>query len=735
MKKRLLSLLLSLALLLSFAPSALASDANSTRETNFFTDQEHTDTNFADIEYVHIDVKPILEEIAAIRTLLTDKANADKALEQFTAVVDKVVELVTMDTLAYIHHSQNVMDEEAADELAYCEAACTEAADAINQLARDALQSPCGEIFKQDMTEDDIEYYLSYSDMTSEQKELLQQELALETKYNQTAANITVEYEGKEWTDDSAYFAMAAGELDADAYDAIAQAYAEKQNEALGSIYLELIPIRNQIAKTSGYDSYPEYAYETTYQRDYSPEDIQAFHKAVKDGGFCKISNELLDLARASLDEDIYYGDYTGDETIALVEGYMGQMSSELAEAYAYMRQHGLYDVKAGDYKDGSGYTTILSSYGAPFFFNTPLGYFGDFTTIVHEFGHYNQSYWVGADLESAVKSQDLSEVHSQGLELLFTHWYDDIFEENAQFCRDFLMANLTQVISDGALHDELQQYVYSTENPTLEQINRKYRQLCAEYGVIDADDPREQMFGWVQIPHTFTSPCYYISYAVSAAGAFAFWLEAQQGEYFDAVDNYLHFCALPGELGFQESFAEMKMENPLTPEYLAELAKTLRTTLQLDERTAALQPAAPADMTGSEWFAEAVMALYASGVIETDESNMLRPREKALWSDAAALVERLTKELPETKNGDAAITRIEFARLLVEEMELESAGTAPFTDTDDGAVGTLAEMNAITGYADGTFRPDQTMSRAEMWVVAYRVLMSMVDRLVEGVA
>lgn len=731
MKKRLLSLLLTVALALSFATAALASESESTRETNFFTDQEHADIDFSEMEYVHIDTKPILDEISAIRSLLTNTANAKEAVDRFTAAVDSFLELITMDTLAYIRQSQNVMDEEAAEELAYCEAASTEVSDALSQLARDALLSPCGEIFKKDMTEEDIAYYLDYSDMSDEQKDLLQQEVALNTKYNQTAANITVEYKGEEWTDNDAYFALAAGALSAEDYDAIAQAFAEKQNQILGEIYMEMVSVRNKIAEASGYDTYSEYAYETTYQRDYSPEDIRAFHKAVKDGKFYQISSNLQDLARAALDSDVYYADYTGDETIKLVERYMGKMSSELAEAYSYMYEHDLYDVKEGEYKDGSGYTTILPSYGAPFFFYTPMGFFGDFSTIVHEFGHYNQFYWVGADVESAAKSHDISEVHSQAMELLFSHWYDDIFEDSAQFCRDYLLANLTQVITEGALHDELQQYVYSTEDLTLKQINQKYRQLCAEYGLIEQDDPREEMFGWVQIPHTFTSPCYYISYAVSAAGAFAFWLDAQEGEYFDAVDGYLQFCALPGELGFQESFEEMDMDNPLSPEYISDLAATLRTALNLDERTASLPPS---DLTGTEWFASAAIALYSAGVIEKDENGMIRPRDPALWKDAAALVERLTKDLPETADGEAAITRIEFARLLVESLGLKEAEGTPFTDTDDGAIGALAAMNAVTGYKDGSFHPDQSMSRAEMWVIVYRVLMSAVNEILIGI-
>ena len=151
--------------------------------------------------------------------------------------------------------------------------------------------------------------------------------------------------------------------------------------------------------------------------------------------------------------------------------------------------------MKTADYKDGTGYTTLLLSYSAPFFFSTPQGYFGDFTTIIHEFGHYNQYYWVESNLESPAKSQDIAEVHSQALELLFTHWYDDIIGDSAQFGRDFLMQNLITSICDGALHDEFQQYVYAASGElTLEDLNQKYFQLCKEYGMANADTPSNEM-------------------------------------------------------------------------------------------------------------------------------------------------------------------------------------------------------------------------------------------------
>lgn len=726
MKKKLLSLLLAFTLLLAMSPSALAAESG-VRETHFFTDRTHTDLNYDEIEYVHIELQAILDQIKSVRALLSSKANAKKAADGFTAVTEQLLELGTMDTLTYIRHSRDVMDQDAADELAYVESVYTEAADAYSQLLKDALRSPCAGVFRADLTEDDIAYYLEYTAMTKEQLDMLQKERDLETKYEQAAAGITVEFDGEEWTEDSAYFAYSSGGLDADGYEAIAQAYVEKQNEVLGAIYLELVDLRTRFAESCGYDNYADYAYAEVYDRDYTPEDIRSFHKAVKDGGFFAISDELYILAFSSPDLGVYYGDYANEETLDMLEGYMGRMSSELAEAYGYMHSHGFYDIEEAEHKDGSAYTTVLSSYGAPFFFSTPTGFFADFMRIVHEFGHYNENYWCYDVYSGSGKSIDLAEVHSQGLELLFTHWYEDIFGESAQFAEDVLMMYLIQSICNGALYDELQQYVYTADNVTLEQINRKYRQLCGEYGMVSGDDPREALYDWVQVSHTFTSPCYYISYAVSAAGAFDFWLNARKGDYFGAVDDYLRFTSLPGSTSFQESFSALKMDDPLSPEYLSELAQALRGALQLDVRGAEQMPR---DLTGDEWFADIVYELYISGAIDADDSGCIYPYSKAGWGDAAALAAQLRNDIPAEKDGGEEISRLEFVGLLADVFRLGTSENSPFSDTKDGTVAFLAEKGLVSGYADGTFRPEQPMSRAEMWVLFYRVVMYTAEQL-----
>ncbi|MBD5161749.1 MAG: hypothetical protein HDT14_07030 [Oscillibacter sp.] len=731
MRKKILTLLLAFSLLLSMCPAALAAEEAGVRGTSFFSGREHAGMDYADMAYEHIEVEPLLEEMTAIQALAADAANAAEAEERCSAVIDRLMEMATMYTLISIRQSANVMDEEAAAEKAYLTGAYDVAIDAYSLMMRALLESPCGAFLRELLTEENAAYYLGYEARSEEELALSARETELETEYYQTSAGITVAYNGGEWTDNDAYYAYYFGEISYEDYSAISTACARKQNEILGELYLRMVDLRKEIAASNGYGSYVDYAYEAVYGRDYTQEDIRAFHQAVKDGGFYELYSDLYDLYYAGVDMEVYYGGYTGRDTLELVEFYIDQMSSEMGEAFAYMLRHGLYDIEEDDRKDGSGFTTILHSMNAPFFFNTPYGNIYDFATMVHEFGHYNHYFWADNSWYAPVSSYDAAEVHSQGLELLFSHWYDDIFGESGQFVLDYQLCNLVSVIVQGAIHDELQQFVYAEEDLTLQKINRKYRQLAAEYGLVPADDPRDEMVGWCGISHTFTSPCYYISYATSAAGAFNFWLETRSRDYFDVVDEYLQFVALPGDVGFQESFTRLGMANPISPEYISELAQTLREAMNVDDRLAQLPPE---DLTGYEWFAEEVYALYAGGLIEKDEDNCIRPCSPAVWNDAADMLERLMDQRPETGNGGEPITRAAFARLLVDILELEDSSDAPFSDTDDGAVAALAATGAVNGYADGTFRPDQPISRAEMWVIVYRVLMSMVAELM-GIA
>ncbi|GBG09024.1 putative cell wall-binding protein, partial [Paenibacillus agaridevorans] len=73
------------------------------------------------------------------------------------------------------------------------------------------------------------------------------------------------------------------------------------------------------------------------------------------------------------------------------------------------------------------------------------------------------------------------------------------------------------------------------------------------------------------------------------------------------------------------------------------------------------------------------------------------------------------------TVRGNATMTRAEFSSMLVQLLEIENTGKKKWLLSDiqshwaAGAIATLAGHGVINGYTDGTFRPNQTISRQEM--------------------
>lgn len=80
------------------------------------------------------------------------------------------------------------------------------------------------------------------------------------------------------------------------------------------------------------------------------------------------------------------------------------------------------------------------------------------------------------------------------------------------------------------------------------------------------------------------------------------------------------------------------------------------------------------------------------------------------------------------TFRPNAAVTRAEFAALIVRAFGLTaSSGTTAFQDTSSnwaaGYIDTLAAKGVVTGYPDGSFKPNASISRAEMATILSRVM------------
>ena len=723
MGRKLLAALMAFTILFSLCPTALAdNDGQEPRQTVFFTSQPHAELDYSEMSYEPIDTQSVLAEMEELRALLDDDANAKTVEERFDLLTGRYEEAQTMSALAELEACRNASDSQAAKELELSRAACTTIGDALAQLTGDILRSPCGDFLESRLGHSAAAYYKSYTPRPARQQSLSRQETALISEYRRLSTEpCTVEYFGRDWDMQSLNQAFYQEEaIDAGTYAEIYKMLAQELNDKLGGLYLRMVQLRRRIAAMYGCSTYGEYAYRILYRRDYSPKDIEAFREDVKE--YIAPLNTALH-ALPYRKNDVCYDDYSGEIALDLMAPYIGQMSSELLESFRYMREHHLYDTEESESKTDTGFTTVLTLYGAPFLFNAPAHDLFDFTTTVHEFGHYNNAYWSPCGWLSAAKSHDVMEVHSQAMELLFSHYYPQIFGKNGQDVTDYQITSLVEAICQGAYYDELQQFVYSTKNVTLQQINDKARQLSIAYGFAEEDSPMADVYGlsWVQVSHNFTQPFYYISYGVSAAGAFAFWLDAQR-DYLAAVDSYLAYTALDASYDFQESFAAVGMTSPLTDGYLGKLAETLRRALQVDQRLDALKCAtAFTDVASDSWYAPYVLALAELGCVKGDENNAFHPGDSAAWDTAMGALLALTGQEPELEDS-RPITRLEFCQMIAEVLDIPAAqGASPFTDTEDAAVAALAELGVISGYDGGTFRPDGQLTRAELCAVLYK--------------
>lgn len=82
------------------------------------------------------------------------------------------------------------------------------------------------------------------------------------------------------------------------------------------------------------------------------------------------------------------------------------------------------------------------------------------------------------------------------------------------------------------------------------------------------------------------------------------------------------------------------------------------------------------------------------------------------------------------TFGPDRTLTRMEMTQMLARSMNMtgKKRGNSPFSDVNDTywGVGILKQMSAdgwISGYSDGSFRPDEQATRAEFVTLLAKVM------------
>ncbi len=512
--------------------------------------KEHSELTFEEMKELAYDKEGLYKDIEEITSLSEaaeesgDVLEEEKVLALYEEIIGEITKVETCHTLSQIACYRDVFDEESSNRQMETLADAIDMQDkAYSALAR-VCRSPYKATMETVLESAVVESLAEYEEMTDEEKELYLKENSLEQEYEQAAQEDYVfEYEGEEWTFER--LMKESDRLDRDVYIDVYQGLYKEKNSVLGEIYLELVQLRSKRAKLEEYESYAEYAYDAMYVRDYSLEDVKELFKEIKKSVVPAFKDA----------EDIYYSmdfsalydlpETTAGERLLKVSEYLDEVDPELRESFDYMEKYQLYDMDPGEGKADTGFTVKLPYYNDAFIFDSPYGYYFDYTTAIHEFGHYNYMFHNMEDVLLESNNIDLCEIHSQGLEMLYYDYEDDILDgEAGDLFRFIEVYNMARNTIQAALISEFEIQVYENPGMTLEDLNKLYLNLSQKYGIY-YDSKIKDLYTWVDISHIFSSPCYYIGYSTSAFSSLDLLTLSQENRH-EAVEKYMELTTLP---------------------------------------------------------------------------------------------------------------------------------------------------------------------------------------------
>lgn len=489
-----------------------------------YPDQNKEDVSFEEMQSLSYNYSEITKNLEDFQKFIDETGYDDALFDQDT--FDKYYDTMVADTermqtcynLKTIEADKDVTQDKVYEEKEELTTQLTDTFDQVAIILKSALDTNYQDSLSEILTEEDMEDLAEYEAMTPREKEIVLETQNLEKEYDKLIQQgFTVEFNGKEWDIDMV-LADSGEELSNSEVEELYNQIYEKENEAVGELYLKLIALNDETAKIEGYDNYMEYCMDG-YNRDYTVEELDSLCGEIKDYVVDYYNSIYYNLIYTDVDS-VYSNNGADQQTIVeTVEPYLSEISPELTTTFDYMVSHNLLDIETSDTKAETGYTVGLGYFQDAYIFDNPYGSMMDYGTLVHEFGHYAN---ISHDATPAILSSanmDVKEIHSQGLEMLYLDYSDEMFGEElgAEYNRVAIYRMLESIIT-GAKISEFESTIYQNPDMTLDEINQLYKDISEDYGTEyygkDVD------YTWVDISHLIMAPCYYVSYMTSAFSA-----------------------------------------------------------------------------------------------------------------------------------------------------------------------------------------------------------------------
>lgn len=377
-----------------------------------------------------------------------------------------------------------------------------------------------------------------YDGIKEEQIPLYEKISELQSKYNEYySGNATIEvvYNGKSytWADIEDYAKFSNYNEFVEVYYALLK----EENNIMGSILLEQVSVRNEIARSEGYENYYEMVWNDGYYREYEYDDFEKIASFVKEY-LCENINQFekqsskdyITCSECNFDLDLFY------ERLINAEVLMPNVK----EAVEYINEYELLLLGGeGDYN--VGFSTKFETYEEPFVYVVGKeGKYGLDTlcTLAHETGHaVNFYYDYSNSINCVFQDLDVAELQSTSFPLMYIHAISDLYPEYKNVIERRIVGEAVSTLQNCGFQTEVEHLLYTSEGLSVDDINRLAGEIAIEYKFDDVIVDGECIL-WSGIPHYSDAPGYVVSYVMSDIGSLCLWMK-YENESEDMIEVY----------------------------------------------------------------------------------------------------------------------------------------------------------------------------------------------------
>jgi len=527
MKRRVLAALLASLMMLSAGSCSFRDHSQPV-----FPEQPVKEDEADSSDYEKADIEEVNGQVEKLLVDLKVPDNEAAVREDMEALFHSVAVAYEADTLSHLGHCLDWYNEKAEQEYDDCSLTYSLVYEAASYAFHRGYESEeYSSLFTDYISEDYLDFYNAPS-------------MSLKRLEGYTR----VDYELADERSDE-YYAIRDDEKLSD----------DEKNLKCAEIYLDIL---------SEYDAETFY---DEYYRDYTPEEIIEVGRSVRRNLLIisdDVTRKYLDNAADGL---FLRADVKPDKLFSTIQKYSAQLSPEIAESAERIIETGHYHTAEGDDCYDGSYTAALPLSDDYLVYIYCDDNEDNLATAIHEFGHYHAGHFDKTPIYSVVANNDIAEIQSQGMELLFMQFYDEIYGKKADAMRLEHLSDLLFAIESGFLVGEFEYTVLKNRDTyTPEDVVRCYNEIMRDYA---------QGIPFYYIDHMFVYPGYYISYGVSALAALEIFDDVLNDPQ-SAVEKYSRMASIPSNdpnVRLREALTENGFPDIFSDEYINRLYDDIR--------------------------------------------------------------------------------------------------------------------------------------------------------------